>query len=126
MADRLICWELASTDPEASAEFFRRVFGWDVCFDARRGFHQTDPPVGENPAHGFITAGSIFPGRPPHAPLLMLGIQVDDIHARALLVRQFGGHIVEGPERTSPGTQVCLFTDPSGITFAMIEEDAPD
>jgi predicted enzyme related to lactoylglutathione lyase len=30
--------------------------------------------------------------------------------------------IVEPPHEISPGTWICLFNDPSGVTFAMLEK----
>jgi predicted enzyme related to lactoylglutathione lyase len=50
---------------------------------------------------------------------------VEDIHAMAEKIAQHGGFIVDPPAELSPGEWVCLFNEPSGVTFAMIQESQP-
>ena len=33
-----------------------------------------------------------------------------------------GGFIVDPPAELAPGEWLCLFNDPSGVTFAMIQD----
>lgn len=42
------------------------------------------------------------------------------------LVGGAGGLVVEGPVEISPGTKICLFNDPSGVTIAMPEQRAKE
>jgi predicted enzyme related to lactoylglutathione lyase len=37
-------------------------------------------------------------------------------------VKENGGFIVEEPFEISPGTKICLFNEPSGVTLAMLEK----
>ncbi|MBN2537264.1 VOC family protein [candidate division WOR-3 bacterium] len=113
----VVCWELASHDQERSAEFFRKVFGWEVVFDEQLGFYRANPPAGSNPAQGYI-----FTLRRAKLPFVAVYIAVDDIHAKARQVEECGGHIVLGPEEPVPGSLVCLFNEPSGVCFAMVQE----
>jgi len=46
---------------------------------------------------------------------------VDDIVKMAKLVEKHGGHIVEPPFAISERSMICLFNEPSGVSFAMIE-----
>jgi uncharacterized protein len=48
-------------------------------------------------------------------------IQVEDIHAKAKFIKQTGGFIVDEPVETPGGAKICLFNEPSGVTFAMLE-----
>jgi predicted enzyme related to lactoylglutathione lyase len=113
----VVFWELASHDEYKSAQFFRDVFGWDVQFDEKIGFHRVKPPAGPNPAHGYI-----FTLKRAKLPFNAVYIQVTDIHAMRDRVVAHGGHIVLEPEEPSPGSLVCLFNEPSGVTFAMVEQ----
>jgi len=113
----VVFWELASSDEYKSARFFRDVFGWEVVFDEKLGFHRVKPPAGTHPAHGYI-----FTPKRAYPPFVAVYIQVEDIKAMRDRVVQFGGHIVTEPAEPSPGSLVCLFNEPSGVTFAMIQQ----
>ena len=54
-------------------------------------------------------------------PFVALYIQVDDIDEKAKTIEENGGFIVEAPFDTSSGSRICLFNEPSGVTFAMIQ-----
>jgi predicted enzyme related to lactoylglutathione lyase len=93
------------------------VFGWDVFLDEQLGFYRVRPPSGSNPAQGFV-----FTLRRAKLPFVAVYIAVDDIHAKARAVVEHGGNIVQGPEEPVPGSLVCLFNEPSGVCFAMIQQ----
>jgi predicted enzyme related to lactoylglutathione lyase len=113
----VVFWELASHDQDKSAKFFRDVFGWEVILDSALGFYRVNPPAGKNPAHGYI-----FTLKRAKLPFVSVYIQVDDIRAMRDRVVENGGHIVLEPEEPSPGSLVCLFNEPSGVAFALIQQ----
>lgn len=113
----VVFWELASHDQERSAQFFCEVFGWDTAFDKRLGFYRVNAPGGDDPARGYI-----FTLRDAKLPFLTVYIQVDDIRQMRDKVEAHGGFIVIEPNEISPGTLICLFNEPSGVTFAMIQQ----
>ncbi len=115
----IVWWELGSNDEEKSVAFFREVFDWEIPFDERLGFHVV--PAGED-AHAL--SGGIFKLRRAKLPFLTLFIQVDDIEAKAALVEAHGGLILDPPSAIGGGKRICLFNEPSGVTFAMIESPA--
>lgn len=112
----VVFWELASNDQDRSASFFRDVFGWEVVLDPELGFYRVNPPAGKNPAGGYI-----FTLRRAKLPFVSVYIRVDDIRAMRDKVVAHGGYIVLEPEEPAPGSLVCLFNEPSGVTFAMIQ-----
>ncbi len=112
----VVFWELASHDMEKSVMFFRTVFDWEIVFDERVGFYivKTAPvPVDME--------GGIFTLKQAKLPFLTMYIRVEDIDERAKLIAESGGLIVEEPFDIGSGTKICLFNDPSGVTFAMIQ-----
>jgi len=116
----VLFWELAAEDQQASVEFFRGVFDWDIRFDERLKFYavSTGGTAGE-------TDGYIFTVAPAKLPFLTVYIRVDDIEAKAREIREHGGLIVIEPRVVIPGgPKICLFNDPSGVTFAMIQPTA--
>jgi uncharacterized protein len=113
----VVLWELATQDCHKSAEFFKQVFGWPVEYDERVAYYRVGIPEGESQLSG----GIIFTLAKPKLPFLTLYILVEDINAKADEVTQAGGLITEPPHEISPGMSICLFNDPSGVTFAMIQ-----
>jgi uncharacterized protein len=116
--DPVVFWELASHDEEKSAEFFRQVFGWDVGFDKELGFQRVNSPGAGNPGRGYI-----FTLKQAKLPFLAIYIRVADIAAKRELVLKHGGAVVIEPTAIGD-SRICLFNEPSGVTFAMIEEKA--
>ena len=117
MENPIVFWELASNDQEKSVEFFRKVFDWNIEFDERLGFYTI--AAGES-AEKFW-GGGIFTLKKAKLPFLTIYIAVKDISAKAKEVEAAGGYIVQPPNDLPSGSRICLFNDPSGVTFAMIE-----
>lgn len=117
-ANSIVWWELATHDAEKTVTFFREVFGWQIDFDEKAGFFKMrhNPPA--------MTGGGIFTLRRAKLPFVALYISVDDIHAMAKKVTEHGGFIVDPPLDVG-GEWICLFNEPSGVTFAMIQEEKP-
>ena len=116
-ANPVLFWELASNDQEASVEFFRGVFDWKIEYNERIEFYQVSTGGGSGDVDGYI-----FSLTRAKLPFVTVYIQVDDIEAKVKLVEEKGGLVVLPPTVTVPGgPRICLFNDPSGVTFAMIE-----
>jgi hypothetical protein len=116
----VVFWELASHDQEKSVQFFREVFDWTIEFNERLGFYII--PDANIPAEGV--EGGIFTLKRAKLPFLTLYIQVEDIEEKAKLVVKAGGWIVEPPNELPGGSKICLFNEPTGVTFAMIQPAA--
>jgi predicted enzyme related to lactoylglutathione lyase len=116
----VVFWELASHDADKSAAFFRDVFGWNVPFDESIGFFRAET----RHAAGGIDGG-IFTLRKAKLPFLTIYIHVDDVDAMAETIVEHGGHLVVPPEDVG-GSRICLFNEPSGVTFAILERRTED
>jgi predicted enzyme related to lactoylglutathione lyase len=113
----IVWWELASFNAEKSVEFFAKVFNWDIMYDEKVGFYRV--PVPEQGCD--LSGGGVFTLRRARLPFLTLYIRVDDIDAKAKQVEESGGRIVQPPFSIPGGSRICLFNEPSGVTFAMIQ-----
>jgi len=113
----IIWWELATHDQEKSVRFFEKVFGWEFRFDENVGFYKMKD------GNFTLTGGGIFTLRRAKLPFVALYIQVDDIHEKVKAIQENGGFIVDPPAELTPGEWLCLFNEPSGVTFAMIQEN---
>jgi len=113
----VLFWELASNDADASVDFFRTVFDWDIRMNDDIGFYTVKTGGRQDRVDGYI-----FTLSRAKLPFMAVYTLVDDIEAAVKKVTEAGGHIVEPPTVTiSDGPQICLFNDPSGVTHAMIQ-----
>ena len=65
--------------------------------------------------------GGIFTLKKAKLPFLTIYLLVEDIAEKAKLIEEHGGHIVQGPTEIPGGAKICLFNEPSGVTFAMYQ-----
>lgn len=110
-----ICYvELAAPDPAASAEFYRRVFDWEI---RRRG----DGALAFTDTVGGVS-GSFADDRAPSGDTgLLVYVMVADLPAALDAVRAAGGRVV----RTSPPDAVetfAWFADPAGNVLGVYQQ----
>ena len=113
-----ICYiEIPSTDVQRSAEFYQKVFGWEI---RRRGDGATafDDSVGE-------VSGTWVLGRPPaKEPGLMVYIMVDSVAKTVDAVIATGGEITQPIGADAPEI-TARFRDPGGNIIGLYQEPAP-
>ena len=120
MSNPVVFWELASHDADESVAFFKKIFGWDIPFNEDLGFY-IQP--GDPDRKGI--SGGVFTLKEAKLPFLTIYIQVDDVDAKAKEVEDAGGFIVVPPEDIGK-SRICLFNEPSGVTFAVIQAQTAD
>ena len=114
----VVFWELASNDAAKSVEFFKAVFDWNINFDKNSRIYF----VPANKSSDEFNGGGIFTLRRAKLPFVTIYIQVDDIDSKIKKIEEAGGLIVDAPQRfVQDGPLICLFNDPSGVTFAMLQ-----
>jgi uncharacterized protein len=114
-ANGKICYiEMPATDITRSAEFYRRVFGWNI---RKRGDGSLafDDGVGE-------VSGTWVTGRPPSTmPGLMIYIMVDSVAATVDALVAAGGEIVQPIGADAPEI-TARFRDPGGNVIGLYQE----
>jgi uncharacterized protein len=115
MKNGKICYiEMPATDIAKSAEFYKKVFGWNV---RTRGDGSTafDDGVGE-------VSGTWVKGRPPAAqPGFMIYVMVDSVEKTMEAIRAAGGEIVQ-PIGGDPGEITARFKDPGGNVVGLYQQ----
>lgn len=110
-----ICYiELPAADVARSADFYKKVFGWNI---RKRGDGATafDDGVGE-------VSGAWVKGRPPQSnPGLMVYIMVDSVAASVDAVVKNGGEIVQPIGADAPEI-TARFRDPGGNVIGLYQE----
>jgi hypothetical protein len=116
-ANGKICYiELPATDIARSADFYKRVFGWNI---RKRGDGSTafDDSVGE-------VSGAWVVGRPPAAePGMLFYIMVDSVAATVDAIIANGGEIVQPVGADAPEI-TARFRDPAGNVIGLYQQPA--
>ena len=114
-ANGKICYiEMPASDIGRSAEFYKRVFGWNI---RQRGDGHTafDDTTGE-------VSGSWVLRRPPaSAPGLLLYVMVDSVAATVDLIVANGGEIVQPIGADAPEI-TARFRDPGGNVLGLYQQ----
>jgi len=110
-----ICYlQIPTTDIARSADFYKRVFGWNIR-QRGDGSIAFDDGVGE-------VSGEWVLGRAPGAePGVLIYIMVDSVAATLEVVVANGGVIVKGISGDAPEI-TARFRDPGGNEFGLCQE----
>jgi uncharacterized protein len=110
-----ICYiEMPTTDIQRSADFYSKVFGWNI---RKRGNGSTafDDTTGQ-------VSGAFVVGRPPSAqPGLLFYVMVDSVAASIEKVTANGGQIVQPIGGDAPEI-TARFRDPGGNVIGLYQE----
>lgn len=115
LANGKICYlEMPATDVARSADFYRKVFGWNI---RKRGDGSTafDDTVNE-------VSGTWVRGRPPGAVVgLLFYIMVDSVAKTLDAIVAHGGEIVQPIGGDAPEI-TARFRDPGGNIIGLFEQ----
>jgi uncharacterized protein len=115
LANGKVCYvEMPATDVARSAEFYKRVFGWNI---RQRGDGHTafDDTTGE-------VSGAWVRGRPPAStPGLLFYVMVDSVADTVERVLAAGGEIVQPIGADAPEI-TARFRDPGGNVIGLYQQ----
>ncbi|HWI31054.1 MAG TPA: VOC family protein [Microbacterium sp.] len=113
----VLCWiDIEKSDPDAAADFYRGLLGWD--------FHAATPP--DAPDTYLIAtldgedAAAIGGGEDGE---WMTYVAVDDADAAAERVTDAGGTVLVPVADAGPGGRLAVCADPDGAVFRLWEAD---
>ena len=112
-----ICYiELPATDIARSAEFYKRVFGWNVR-QRGDGHSAFDDSTGQ-------VSGTWVLGRPPSSqPGMLVYVMVDSVAASVDAIVANGGEIVQPIGADAPEI-TARFRDPAGNVLGLYQQPA--
>jgi len=115
LANGKICYiEIPTTDIARSAEFYKRVFGWNV---RTRGNGSTafDDTTGE------VSGSWVLKHPPMSQPGLLIYVMVDSVAATIELLKANGGEIVQPIGADAPEI-TARFRDPGGNVLGLYQQ----
>ena len=113
-----ICYvEIPSTDVQRSADFYARVFGWNI---RKRG----DGATAFDDATGQVSGAWVRGRSASGDPGLLIYIMVDSVEATVAAIAAQGGEIVQPIGADAPEV-TARFRDPSGNVLGLYQEPKP-
>jgi uncharacterized protein len=105
-------FQLLARDPDATATFYERLFGWRIHRANALGYRQ----ISTGPAG---IEGGIWPTPPEGKPLVQLFIESTDLDGTVARARGLGGQVVVPPQQLPGGDALAILVDPEGRPFAV-------
>jgi len=110
-----VCYiEIPAIDIDASASFYKEVFGWRT---RQRG----DGSIAFDDTVGEVSGTWIVGRKAATDPGLLVYIMVDSVAASVEMVIASGGKIVQPPGMDAPEI-TARFSDPAGNVFGLYQE----
>jgi predicted enzyme related to lactoylglutathione lyase len=111
-------FHLAAKDPQAAADFYRRVFNYDVTPDTRTG-RKTEWLLSSG---AFNRGGvSILSDDKEAKPGWLGVIRVASLDETLARVPGLGGEVIVAPHDAAFGSRFALIADPTGGTVGVVE-----
>src|SRR6202165_1699248 len=119
---------LRSPDPEATAQYYERIFGAEVLRSNQGGTPRIDLKLGG--ADIFIApvgAGSGVnpPPTTPYQGLDHFGLSVSGIDAVVADLKTKGAQFTREPTTVRPGVRVAFLRGPQGVSIELLDRNAP-
>lgn len=106
--------ELATTDPAAATEFYKKLFGWSIEVKPMGPINYTIASVGERMVGGIMKA---LPG----APIAWTSyVTVDNVDETVKVATSLGGKVCVPPTDIPNVGRFAIFTDPQGAVIGTI------
>lgn len=113
MAHPVVHWEICTSDPAASAEFYQKLFGWNIHHAPEMHYWLT-----ESGGEGGI-GGGIMARQAPEQQSVSFYVLVDDLQQSLDEAAALGATVVL-PPTPIPGHGGCaMFVDPQGVAIGL-------
>jgi predicted enzyme related to lactoylglutathione lyase len=109
----VVHWEIVARQPEVQADFYRRLFNWEI---GDGDFKVIAPGLGgpEPGPSGHLRAGE--------HPAVVIYIQVGDIRRSLQRVPELGGKVNILPFDVPGGPTVAFIEDPEGNPLGLVQQ----
>jgi lactoylglutathione lyase len=117
---------LRTPDPEATAQWFERMFGAQVVRTMQAGKPRIDIKLGgANIFTAQVNPGDGVNGAPstPYQGLDHFGLAVTGIDAIAADLKKKGVEFTTEPTVPRPGIKICFLRGPQGISIELLDRD---
>ena len=117
---------LRTPDPEATAQWFERMFGAEIIRSTQQGKPRVDIRLGG----AMIFTAQVNPGDgvnpapvTPYQGLDHFGLEVQDIDKVVADLKSKGAEFTMELKQARPGVRICFIRGPQGISIELLERD---
>jgi lactoylglutathione lyase len=118
---------LRSPDPEATAQYYERMFGAEVLHSTQEGKPRIDLKLGGvNIFIAPVAAGDGVnpPPMTPYQGLDHFGLRVNGIDAIVAELKAKGAVFTKEPTTVRPGVRVAFLSAPEGVSIELLDRNA--
>jgi catechol 2,3-dioxygenase-like lactoylglutathione lyase family enzyme len=115
---------LRSPNPEATAQFYERMFGAEVLRTMQQGKPRIDLKLGG--ANIFIAPTTPEVNPPPSTPYQGLdhfGLSVSNIDAVVAELKAKGAEFTREPTTIRPGVRIAFLRGPEGVSIELLDRN---
>jgi predicted enzyme related to lactoylglutathione lyase len=113
MSNPVMQFQILSKEPDATANFYSQMFGWEVDANNPLGYRRIDAGSKQG------IQGGIWPA-PPQAPnFVQLFIVVEDVAAAVKKGEKLGAKLLIPPTKLPEGDEMAVLHDPQGMSFGL-------
>ena len=118
---------LRSPNPEATAQYYERMFGAEIIRSMQQGQPRIDLKLGgANIFIAPVTPGDGVNSAPttPYQGLDHFGLLVNDIDRVASELKAKGAQFTKEPTTVRPGVRVAFIRGPEGVSIEILDRNA--
>ncbi|MGE0579028.1 MAG: VOC family protein [Reyranella sp.] len=118
---------LRSPDPEATAQFYERMFGAEVLRSVQQGKPRVDLDLGGLKVFIAKAAADDKIGAAPTSPYLGLdhiGLTVTGIDAAVAELKAKGAEFTMEPTTIRPNVRIAFLRGPQGVAIELVDRNA--
>ena len=108
-------WQILAKDPARAADFYARLFDWQINTDNALGYRMIDTGSDRG------INGGIWPAPPEGHGMVSLYVEVDDVHAYVARATELGGRVIIPPQNLPDGDQMAVVLDIEGIPVGLFK-----
>jgi len=111
-------WQILAKEPDKLAEFYTKLFAWDVTTNNALNYRMIDTcsKRGIN--------GGIWPAPPEGHSMVSLYVEVADVGAYVTKAIELGGKVIIPPQKLPDGDEMAVILDVEGIPVGLFKPAA--
>jgi predicted enzyme related to lactoylglutathione lyase len=115
MPNPVIRWQIVSPEPEKSAKFYQRLFGWELSKANAMGYRE----LGTGATPKSPVDGGVWPAPQGQSSFVQLFIKVEDVEGCIQKATELGASVIVPKSVLPDGDTMAVLLDPTGLSFGI-------
>ena len=116
MGNPVMQFQIISKQPDESAAFYCKLFGWKASDNNALGYRTLDPQSKDG------ISGGVWPCPPEGRPMVQIFVQVPDVGAHVAKAKGLGAQVVIPPSKLPDGDEMAVILDTDGMPVGLMKE----